>query len=480
MLHLYRSVRILALAAWLAGCAPLDQGGARTPAPVPAAWPADAAAAAGPAAASVGWQDYYVAPGLRALIRQALLHNTDLRTAVLRVDEARAAFGITRAQQFPAIGLGAAGTVSRVPADLSVTGQPLVSRDYQVALQMNAWELDLWGRVRSLKASALESWLASDAARRAVSLALIAQVADGYLQLRELDERLALARSTIASRAASYKIFQRRYEVGAIAQLDVLQVGTLLTQAEALAAQLEQARALQAHALVQLTGASADQLAAAAPYDDSLVLAPLGAGLPSALLATRPDIAAAEHQLRATRADVDAARAAFYPRISLTAGAGTASAALEGLFKSGSRAWTFAPAVALPLLDGGRNRASLALADVRRELAVVSYDRAVQTAFREVSDALASRRWLARQVDAVQATVTAQHRRAYLATLRYDNGATAYFEVLDAQRDLLAAEQQLVQTRRLLLSSQVALYAALGGGSFASQSTTFNASPKTP
>lgn len=473
---LFRGLFVLAFG--LAGCAQMEQGGATLPAPLH--YPVDAGATAGPAAASIGWQDYYPDPRLRALIARALLHNTDLRTALLRVAEARAAYGITRAQQFPAIGLAAAGTVSRVPADLSLTGQPLVSRDYQVGLQVNAWELDLWGRVRSLKATALENWLATDAARRAVTLALIAQVADGYLQLRELDERLALARSTIASRAASYRIFQRRFEVGAIAQLDVIQVATLLAQAEALATQLEQARALQAHALVQLTGAPLDQLPAAAPYDDALVLAPVGAGLPAALLEQRPDIAAALHQLAAARADIDAARAAFFPRISLTAGVGTASAALDGLFNAGSRAWTFAPALALPLLDGGRNRAGLALAGVRRDLAVVNYDQAVQAAFREVSDALASTHWLAQQVAIVQATVTAQRRRAYLATLRYDNGATSYFEVLDAQRDLLAAGQQLVQTRRALLSSQVALYAALGGGSLAGGSTPSNAPPQTP
>lgn len=476
----HRGLFALAIGLGLAGCAPLGQGGGTLPAPPSLAYPADAITTAGPAAASIGWQDYYVAPRLRALIAQALLHNTDLRTALLRVAEARAAYGITRSQQFPAIGLGASATASGVPADLSVTGQPLVSRDYQVGLQMNAWELDLWGRVRSLKASALESWLASDAARRAVSLALVAQVADGYLQLRELDERLALARSTIASREASYRIFQRRFEVGSISQLDVIQVATLLAQAQALATQLEQARALQAHALAQLTGAAPDQLPAAAPYDDSLVLAPIGPGLPSALLETRPDIAAAVHQLAAARADVGAARAAFYPRISLTAGVGTASAALDGLFKAGSRAWTFAPALALPLFDGGRNRAGLALADVRRDLAVVHYDQTVQTAFREVSDALAARHWLAQEVDIVAATVTAQRRRAYLAKLRYDNGATAYFEVLDAQRDLLSTEQQLVQTRRALLSSQVALYAALGGGGFASGPTSSTASPQTP
>lgn len=469
----------LTLALALAGCAPLGAGGDGMPAPAPAAYPRDGGADAGAAmaAASYGWQDYYAAPRLRLLIGQALANNPDMRSALLRVAEARAVYGITRAQQFPGVSLGVDAGISRVPGDLSPTGQPLVSRDYQAALQMNAWELDLWGRVRNLKQSALESWLATDAARRAVSLALVAQVADSYLQLRELDERLALARSTIASRAASYRIFQRRYQVGSVAQLDLIQVETLLTQAQALAAQLEQARAAQAHALAQLVGGGADLSPQAAVDDDSLVLAPLGAGLPSALLEARPDIAAAEHQLRAAQADIGAARAAFYPRISLTAALGTASAELDGLFGAGSRAWSFAPGVALPLLDGGRNRANLALADVRRDLAVANYDKTVQTAFREVSDALSARRWLAVQVDLMRATMVAQRRRAYLAKLRYDNGATSYFEVLDAQRDLLSAEQQLVQTRRALLSSQVALYAALGGGATAPGASAGPAAP---
>ena len=340
----------------------------------------------------------------------------------------------------------------------------MTSAQYQTGLNVSAWELDFWGRVRSLKDSALQTLLASDEARRAVGVALVAQVANGYLSLRELDERVALARATVDSRAESLRIFTRRFEVGSISKLDLTQVETLLSQALSLSAQLEQARAVQAHALAQLVGGPVDLTPDTRRFDDASVLQPLHAGLPSALLTQRPDLMAAEHQLRAAQANIGAARAAFFPTISLTAAYGTASAELSGLFDSGSGAWNFAPRLVLPIFDAGRIRANMDLAEVRRDVAVANYEKSVQGAFREVADALSNRRWLALQVDIGKTTLAAQSERARLAKLRYDNGAAPYLEVLDAQRDLLTVEQQLVQTRRALLSSQVSLYAALGGG----------------
>lgn len=307
-----------------------------------------------------------------------------------------------------------------------------------------AWELDFWGRVRNLKDAALENYLATDEARRAATIGLIAEVADAYLILRELDERSVLARRTIVSREESFRIFTRRYEIGAIARMDLVQVETLLHQAKTLATQLEQARAAQAHALTLLVGAPLSPLPEDVPVDDRAVLPDLPVGLPADQLLQRPDIVAAEHHLRAAHANIGAARAAFFPRITLTGSFGTASAELSGLFDSGSRAWSFLPSLSLPIFDAGRNRASLDLAEVRRELAVVNYEKTVQTAFREVSDALSARHWLAEQVRIQQATLAAQADREHLARLRYDNGSTPYFEVLDAQRDLLAAAQQLL------------------------------------
>ena len=446
----------------LAGCASMAPPYAPPPLPVAAQYPETDPA--GAHAADIAWQAYFADARLQALIAQALASNRDIRIAALRVEEARAAYGIQRAEQFPTIALGASGSRARVPGDLSVTGRPMTSAQYQTGLNVSAWELDFWGRVRSLKDSALQTLLASDEARRAVGVALVAQVANGYLGLRELDERVALARATVDSRAESLRIFTRRFEVGSISKLDLTQVETLLSQALSLSAQLEQARAVQAHALAQLVGGPVDLTPDTRRFDDASVLQPLHAGLPSALLTQRPDLMAAEHQLRAAQANIGAARAAFFPTISLTAAYGTASAELSGLFDSGSGAWNFAPRLVLPIFDAGRIRANMDLAEVRRDVAVANYEKSVQGGFREVADALSNRRWLALQVDIGKTTLAAQSERARLAKLRYDNGAAPYLEVLDAQRDLLTVEQQLVQTRRALLSSQVSLYAALGGG----------------
>lgn len=463
--RLCRAGTALALAGALGACVDLSPRYERPAAPVPAAYPQDAASAAAPGGdTEPGWSQYFTDPQLQALIRVALANNRDLRTAALRTQEARAAYAIQRADQLPTVAVGAQAARARTPGDLNVTGQPVVGGDNEAYVGISSWELDLWGRVRNLKQSALQDYLASDAAQHGVRVALIAQVADGYLQLREFDERLALTRQTIDSRQESFRIFKRRYEVGAISKLDLTQVETLLNQAQALSAQLEQARASQAHALQQLAGVAIELAPSEHGFDDGAVLAGLQPGLPSSLLTRRPDLMAAEHRLRAAHANIGAARAAFLPRIALTGTWGTASAELDGLFDSGSRAWTFVPTLALPIFDGGRRRAGLDLAEVRRDLAVADYEKTVQTAFREVSDALSARRWLAEQVRIQRETLDAQAERARLARLRYDNGASPYLEVLDAQRDLLSAQQALVQTRRALLSSEVALYAALGGG----------------
>lgn len=435
--------------------------------PVAAVYPVDRghqpANAESLTATAIVWRDYFTDPYLQAVIGKALENSRDLRTAVLRVEEARATYGIQRTYQFPGVAANAYDSRERTPADLSTTGQVQTGSRYQVGLGLTTWELDFWGRVRNIKDAALENYLATDEARRAATLSLITQVANAYLTLRELDERSVLARQTIASREESYRIFNRRYEVGSIARTVLVQVEVLLHQAQTLAAQLDQERAAQAHALTLLVGTSLPLLPAR--FDDRAVAHDLHVGLPSEVLLQRPDIVAAEHQLRASHANIGAARAAFFPRITLTGSYGTASAELSGLFNSGSRTWSFLPSVSLPIFDAGLNRASLDLAKVRSEIAVVNYEKAVQTAFREVSDALSARQWLTKQVQIQQATLAAQAEREHLARLRYDNGSAPYFEVLDAQRDLLSAEQQLVQTRRALLSSRVSLYAALGGGS---------------
>ena len=432
----------------------------------------------GVSAAAIGWRDYFADPQLQALLAQALENNRDLRTAVLQIEQARAVYGIQRADLLPSMGAQAGVSRSRVPGELSPTGRPLLGSQYQAGLGLASWEIDFWGRVGSLRDAALQSYLATEEARRAVTVGLVAQVANSYLTLRKLDERIALARQNIASRAETLRIFSRRVEVGSTSRLNLTQVQTLLTQAQALGAQLEQSRETQLHALSLLVGAPVDLPPAAGRLAEQPVLRELAAGLPSDLLTQRPDIVAAEYQLKAANASIGAARAAFFPRVALTGSLGTASTELDGLFASGSQAWTFSPSISLPIFSGGRLRNNLALAELRRDAAVAQYEKTVQGAFRDVADALSARRWLAEQLTIAQAALAAQTERARLSQLRYDNGAAAFLEVLDAQRDLLTAEQQLVQIRRSLLSSGVGLYAALGGGALERASTA--AAPPTP
>jgi multidrug efflux system outer membrane protein len=417
------------------------------------------------AAAEIAWREYFADAELQAMIAQALEHNRDLRVAALRVLEARAAFQIRRADQFPTVNVNAGEVRLGIPESVSPTGSANTVPIYAVGASVFGWELDFWGRVRNLKEGALEQFLATDSARRAVTVSLVAQVADGYLTLRELDERIRITRDTIRTREESLRIIRRRFEVGTATRLDVAQVETLLTQAQTLGAQLEQARAAQAHALAFLVGGQPARIADRESLNDAALVRDPPVGLPSDLLQQRPDIVAAEHRLKAANANIGAARAAFFPTITLTGFAGTASLELSSLFDSGTRAWLFAPQLVMPIFDAGRRQANLDLAEVRRDAAVAEYERAIQAAFREVADALSAQHWLGEQVAIQRRAVAEQTERARLATRRFDRGLASSLEVLDAQRDLLAAQQQLVQQRRALLSSRVALYAALGGGS---------------
>ncbi len=467
-----------AMALLMTGCASVgEESPERTAdaatAAVATQWPADVhpalhANAQGAVAAELSWRSYIAYAPLQALIATALDNNRDLRVALLRVQEARAAYAIQRADQFPTVGLSGQAARSRVPGDLNATGRSAIGSEYRAGVGITSWEIDLWGRVQSLNEAALQQFLATEQAQRGMRAALIAEVANAYIGLRELDERLAIARQTIATRQESFRIFSRREQVGSASRLELTQVETLLIQARTLAAQLEQMRAAQAHAITLLAGTPIDlpQVAntEAALLDQDMFM-PLRAGLPADLLVLRPDIHAAERQLHAARANVRAARAAFLPRIALTGSLGSASAELDGLFKGSSRAWTFAPSISLPLFDAGRLRAHLDVAKVRTDLAVAHYEKTIQTAFREVSDALSNQHWLAEQLALQRSALDVQMRRTRLAQLRYDAGATTYLDVLDSQRDLLNAQQQLVQVRRALLSNQIVLYAALGGGS---------------
>lgn len=466
-----RFLRLAACAAavLVAGCVSMAPQHERPEVALPTAYPHAAAtrAVGQPAAAAIDWRSYFSDPALARLIEQALAHNTELRTALLRVQEAQAAYGVQRSVRLPAVGLGVDASRAGVPADLSPVGRAMTGNQFQVGVGMTSWEIDFWGRVASLDEAALESFLATDASRRALTIALIAHVADAWLGLSDLDERLRLAQASESSQRESLRIFKRRLEVGSASRLELTQVETLLTQAESLVVQIQRERDAQRLALGILVGDMTENVAASAErarLDEGLLPA-LAPGLPSDLLQGRPDVLAAEHQLRAAHASIGAARAAFFPRISLTAFGGVASTELNRLFVGASRIWSFAPSLTLPIFDGGRNRANLDLAEVRKNLAVVHYEQTVQNAFRDVSDALSSGHWLQQQVLVQQRTLAVQRERARLSRLSYDGGASSFLDVLDAERSLILAEQQLVQTRGALLASRVALYAALGGGS---------------
>lgn len=424
----------------------------------PDAGPADA-----PSIAAIGWQTFFADPELQTLIATALANNRDLRIAIGRVDQARAAFRIEGAPLYPTLNGGGSFSRGRTPADLTATGSALTASKFQSALSAG-WEIDLWGKLRNLRQAALDRYLATDEARRAVVVSLIAEVATGYLQQCALDERIALAARTITTRQESLRIARRRFEVGASAKLDMTQAQALLTQAETDVQALQQARAINHDALTLLVGEPIAAIRASRRLADLDLDRALPVGLPSALLIDRPDIRAAEYRLQASHADIGAARAAFFPNISLTGVGGTASARLGGLFAGGSAVWSFAPTVSLPIFDGGRNRATLDSARAARRIAVADYEGTIQRAFRDVADALAQRRWLAGQIATTAETLAALTERARLADLRYSSGRATYLEVLDAQRELFTTEQALVQLRGSFIASSIGLYAAVGGG----------------
>lgn len=449
----------------LAGCTSLAPEYERPTTALPAQF-ADGGPVQANDVAQLAWRDYFWHPELQTLITHALHHNRDLQAAMLQVAHARAAYGIARAERGPAVGLGLESQRALVPGDLNLSGQPVISSQHQLGVGFTSWELDLWGRVRSMNKAALHSYWASAEGERAAHLLLVAQVADGWLAVRELDWRIHLAEQALTTRAEARRVFARRVEVGSSSRLDFVQVELLWQQASTLVAQLQLQRSIQLHALGLLVGQPDLVLAPSTQSLTSLLpLAPLAPGLPAQLLHNRPDILAAEHQLQAANARIGAARAMYFPRIALTALGGTASAELDGLFTSGSRAWTFAPSIALPLFDGGRRKANVELSEVQRQQAVNQYQRTIEAAFRDVADALAANQWLDTQLRSLQATETTLTERARLAQRRYDAGATRYFEVLDAERDLLAAQQQVVQAERALHSARLQLYTALGGGS---------------
>ena len=383
---------------------------------------------------------------------------------MLRIEEARGQYRIQRADRLPNVDLNGGATRSRSSGELG-QGPSITANRFDIGASVASFELDFWGRVRSLTESARANYLATTYAQRAFQISLVADVAEAYLDDRELDDRIALADRTVASRIRALQIAKLRVDAGVTSGLDYRQTEVLLTQAQTERSNLQLQRAQNRNLLDLLVGGpTSGALPAALPLDAQGIVENITPGLPSDLLLNRPDIVQAEELLRASYADVGAARAARFPRISLTAALGFASNALSSLLSGGALTGSLGGNVDFPLFDGGRGRANVAVARARQGIAIASYERAIQSGFREVSDGLVARRWLIERMASQQRELTAQRVRANLATLRYRNGVANYLEVLDAERDLFAAEQQTVATRRQQLSNAVNLYVALGGG----------------
>jgi NodT family efflux transporter outer membrane factor (OMF) lipoprotein len=455
----------LVLALALTGCMNLAPKYERPAAPVAGAFPtvegtvSSGNPVANEAPASIAWQRFFTDPRLQQLITLALANNRDLRVSVLNIEQARAAYQIQRAARLP--------TVSAVANENRVTtgGEGnAVTTTYQAGLAMSAFEIDLFGRVRNLSQAALAQFLATGEARKTVQISLIAQVANTYLTFLADEELLSLTQQTLKTREESLRLTKLRFDNGVSSKLDLQQAVSLVEQARTTLAQAQRQRAQDLNLLTLLVGQPIpDNLPAGATLATTN-LPDLPAGLPSDLLVARPDIRAAEQQLIAANANIGAARANYFPRISLTATAGSVSNELSGLFKSGTYGWTFSPQALLPIFDYGARRAGVESAKAGRDIAVAQYERSIQTAFREVADALAGQATYSEQLRAQQAVAAAETDRFNLSDLRYRSGTASYLDLLDAQRSLFTAQQQAIQANLLRLQNQVTLYRVLGGG----------------
>jgi len=425
----------------------------RPAASVAAAFPAAAASAAttGVAPAAQPWQAYFHDERLDQLIAAALANNRDLRVAVLNIEVARAQVGLSRASEFPTINLQ--GTRTRE------TGLQTVNT---VGLAVAGYELDLWGRVRSLTDAALAQLSATEEARKAVQISLVASVANAYYAMAGDQALLDVARQTLDTRAQTLKLVQLRFDNGVASSIDLQTNKSLVESARIAFVAAQRQRALDQNALELLVGGPLPANLPAAPAWDDMALPDVPAGLPSDVLLNRPDVRQAEQQLIAANADIGAARAAFFPSITLTGSYGTASKTLGGLFDHA--AWSFIPQVTLPIFDAGRTRNNLRVSEAQRDIATAQYEKAVQSAFRDVADALAGRATLVEQLAAQQAQTEAESARFKLSNLLFTNGVASSLDQLDAQRSLFASQQALVQVKLALLQNRIAVYRALGGG----------------
>ena len=448
-----RAAAAAMLACGLAACNTMAPRYERPAAPVAAAFPAAAASGAttGVAPAAQPWQGFFQDARLDRLIAAALANNRDLRVSVLNIEVARAQVGLSRANEFPTIDLQ--GTRTRE------TGIQTVNT---VGLAVAGYELDLWGRVRSLTDAALAQLAASEEARKTAQISLIASVANAYYAMAGDQALLDVAEQTLKTRADTLRLVQLRFDNGVASSIDLQASKSLVETARVARVSAQRQRALDQNALELLIGGPLPADLPAAPAWDDMALPDVPAGLPSEVLLNRPDVRQAEQQLIAANADIGAARAAFFPSITLTGSYGTASKTLGGLFDH--QAWSFIPQVSLPIFDAGRTRNNLRVSEAQRDIATAQYEKAVQSAFRDVADALAGRATLVDQLSAQQAQADAEAARFKLSNLLFTNGVASSLDQLDAQRSLFASQQLLVQAKLALLQNRIAVYRALGGG----------------
>jgi len=474
--RLLRCIVCLALpAAVLSGCANLAPGYQQPAAPIPQSWKSGTAAI--PVSASYdalarGWQDFFVDERLRRVVALAVANNRDLRVAALNIERARALYGIEQAAAFPELQAGASGSRGRTLGSQSNGGNSRVSSQYSVNLGLVSYEVDLFGRVRNLSEAALQTYFSTAETRRSAQISLVAEVATAWLTLAADGQRLQLARNTLASQRKSFELVERSHALGAQSGLSLAQAQSTVDAARVEVAAFDAQVERDGNALALLVGADvpAQLLPPQGDSERAVQLAPAArllappAGLASSVLQQRPDVLAAEHALQAGNADIGAARAAFYPRISLTGSVGTASSTLSGLFGSGSQTWGFSPQITLPIFDGGANRANLRVAEVQQQILLADYEKTLQLAFREVADALASRRTLAERLDAQQSLVASTSRSLELSQALFRSGGGGFLEVLVAQRSLYAVQQSLIDLQAVEQVNRLTLYKVLGGG----------------
>jgi len=441
----------------------------RPNAPVPSEWPTGPAyketkpSPSVPAAMELPWREFIPDENLRKVIEAALNNNRDLRLAALNVERARAYYGIQRAELLPSVhGLGSMYK-ERTPADLSSTGSAYTAERYDVNLGIASWEIDFFGRIRGLKDKALEEYLATDQARRSAQIVLVSSVAQAYMALAADREAGQMVTSTLKTQEELYRLIKKRADAGMASELDLRQAQSQVDAARGDAALYTQLVAQDENTLNFLIGSPVPR--ELLPVNLKSVTPPrnISAGLSSAALLSRPDILAAEHRLRGANANIGAARAAFFPRITLTASAGTASDELSGLFKSGSGTWLFSPQIVMPIFDA-RTWSAYEVTRVEKEISIAEYEKAIQTAFREVADALAERGTVSQRLAAQQSLVDALVVTHRLSEMRYHKGIDSYLSVLDAQRSLYGAEKGLIMLRLTEINNLITLYKALGGG----------------